>query len=112
MRLSGLTRDGSIDELVRDGVNGRTFKTSEDLADQLVVRPPSSSSHTPADEYTMAQTLLKSFPTFPSTLDLLRAGIKDSLYGVEVGEDGEARGGEPWCTWSENWDRVVGKLIP
>lgn len=31
----------SIGELVQDGVNGRTFRTAEDLADRLIVRPPS-----------------------------------------------------------------------
>jgi hypothetical protein len=28
----------SLDELVKDGKNGRVFKTADELADQLVVR--------------------------------------------------------------------------
>lgn len=37
---------------------------------------------------------------FPSTLDVLRAGIKDAKYK-----------GRKWGSWEENWDEVVGPLV-
>ncbi|GJN92554.1 hypothetical protein Rhopal_005584-T1 [Rhodotorula paludigena] len=74
-----------VGELVKDGQNGRTFKTAEDLADQLI-------------------TLLRGFPhTGPSELDRLRQGIAQARYGGEPGR--------PWGNWDENWDEVVMPLL-
>ncbi|CEQ42395.1 SPOSA6832_04199, partial [Sporobolomyces salmonicolor] len=74
-----------IGELVQDGTNGRTFSTAQDLADRLV-------------------SLLRGFPdAVPSDLDVLGAGIKRTKYG---GDRDQA-----WCSWEENWDRVVAPLV-
>ncbi|KAM0756220.1 hypothetical protein T439DRAFT_331111 [Meredithblackwellia eburnea MCA 4105] len=70
-----------ISELVHDGVNGTVFKTAEDLANQLI-------------------TLLRPFPTFPSTLDLMRAQIRDSRVVHKT-----------FLTWEENWNEVVAPLV-
>ncbi|GEM10494.1 beta-1,4-mannosyltransferase, glycosyltransferase family 33 protein [Rhodotorula toruloides] len=75
-----------LGELIKDGKNGRTFETAEDLADELI-------------------TLLLGFPMpFPSDIDILRVGIKDCKYG----------GGEPgqeWESWEAHWDRIVAPLM-
>ncbi|GAA6061018.1 hypothetical protein JCM10212_001074 [Sporobolomyces blumeae] len=57
-----------IGELVQDGKNGRTFRTVEQLHDQII-------------------DVLQGFPfsdpsQFPSKLDVLRAGIRDARYGT------------------------------
>ncbi|GMK58428.1 hypothetical protein CspeluHIS016_0504600 [Cutaneotrichosporon spelunceum] len=77
-----------IDELVKDGINGRIFNTSTELADQLV-------------------ETLAGFPHAPK-LEALdhyfsqRAGASTPMRrvtrpGVE----------EEWSTWDENWDAVM-----
>ncbi|GAA5840090.1 hypothetical protein JCM11251_000601 [Rhodosporidiobolus azoricus] len=75
-----------LNELVKDGKNGRIFRTAEDLADQLI-------------------DLLCNFPRpFPSPIDTLRAGIEQVSYGG-------SENGEKWGSWEENWDRVVRPLL-
>ncbi|TNY22884.1 mannosyltransferase [Rhodotorula diobovata] len=99
-----------IGELVQDGVNGRTFRTAEDLADRLI-------------------TLLQAHPQpFPSDLDVLRAGIPEATYGGRggggggaerqgqglgegEGEGGGARETARWGSWEDSWDRVVRPLL-
>ncbi|GAA6057297.1 hypothetical protein JCM3770_001705 [Rhodotorula araucariae] len=75
-----------VSELVQDGVNGRTFRTAEDLADGLI-------------------TLLRA----PAALDALRAGITTASYGGETGKEGDS--GQPWGTWEANWDARVLPLV-
>ncbi|ORY42979.1 glycosyl transferases group 1-domain-containing protein [Leucosporidium creatinivorum] len=70
-----------VGELVQDGINGRTFRSAQDLADQLV-------------------TLLRPFPSNPEELLKLRRGILEAEYG-----------GEKWSTWDENWEKVVAPLL-
>lgn len=70
-----------INELVRDGVNGRVFKTASELSDQLI-------------------TLLDTFPVFPSRLDLMRAEIRDDRVVRKT-----------FLTWEENWEAVVLPLV-
>ncbi|GAA6003473.1 chitobiosyldiphosphodolichol beta-1,4 mannosyltransferase [Rhodotorula paludigena] len=74
-----------VGELVKDGQNGRTFNTAEDLADQLI-------------------TLLRGFPhTGASELDRLRQGIAQARYRGEPGR--------LWGNWDETWDEVVMPLL-
>ncbi|KDE04023.1 hypothetical protein MVLG_05524 [Microbotryum lychnidis-dioicae p1A1 Lamole] len=70
-----------IDELVMDRKNGRVFDDALGLAD-LLVELFKDPQRTEIERY--------------------RKGIKDMRYGDE---------GEEWCTWQENWDRVVGPLV-
>ncbi|GAA5986026.1 hypothetical protein JCM10908_006375 [Rhodotorula pacifica] len=75
-----------IGELVKDGQNGRTFKSADDLV-------------------TLLTRLLAGFPNNDTTeLDSLRTGIKTAGYGSAVNE-------EAWGNWDENWDRVVLPLL-
>lgn len=99
--LANLSPPRSVAELVQDGVNGRTFRSAQDLADQLVVRADSSrdSFSRPADLSRM-QTLLRAFPDRSTELHRLREGILRAKYG-----------GDEWCTWDENWEKVVVPLL-
>ncbi|KAG0655115.1 mannosyltransferase [Rhodotorula mucilaginosa] len=75
-----------IGELVKDGQNGRTFKTAKEL-------------------FALLSVLLAGFPNNETPeLDSLRNGIKTARYGG-AGVD------EAWGSWDENWDRVVLPLL-
>ncbi|SCV71394.1 BQ2448_2982 [Microbotryum intermedium] len=70
-----------IDELVVHKKNGREFRDALGLADLLV-------------------ELLKDPQR--EEMERYRKGIKEVRYGDEA---------EEWCTWQENWNRVVGPLV-
>ncbi|BGP42115.1 mannosyltransferase [Rhodotorula kratochvilovae] len=77
-----------VGELVQDGINGRAFRSAEDLADKLI-------------------TLLRLHPApAPSALDKLRAGITEARYGGE-GEGESAT----WGSWEASWDAKVLPLL-
>ncbi|WVQ99828.1 hypothetical protein IAU59_006971 [Kwoniella sp. CBS 9459] len=73
---------GCIDELVKDGKNGRIFQNGEELGQQLI-------------------EVLSSFPE-ASQLDSLRSYLDSSRK-----KDGETDSNLDWTTWDENWDKVV-----
>ncbi|GAA5934998.1 hypothetical protein JCM3775_004672 [Rhodotorula graminis] len=93
-----------VGELVQDGINGRTIRDADDLADRLI-------------------TLLQAHPQpFPSDLDVLRAGIAEAHYGAPVARrdegmhvDGEGEDERAalarWGSWEESWDRIVKPLL-
>lgn len=94
-----------LGELVKDGKNGRTFKTAEDLADELIVRRSRSLRSNNSLNLAFAQTLLLGFPMpFPSDIDILRVGIKDCKYGGD-------EPGQDWESWDAHWDRIVAPLM-
>ncbi|OWZ63104.1 hypothetical protein AYX15_04865 [Cryptococcus neoformans] len=77
-----------IDELVKDGENGKVFGTGEELGEQMI-------------------DILSSFPS-SEKLDNLKAYFdrmhtprrKATLSAADVGED-------EWSNWDDNWDNVV-----
>ncbi|GLB36587.1 putative glycosyl transferases group 1 [Lyophyllum shimeji] len=88
-----------LDELVKDGVNGRVFKNSAQLAEQI-------------------EDLLTGFPDDASRLEDLRASLartsQPSLTPphvhpphIHTPDDKQWR----WGTWEENWARTVRPLI-
>lgn len=78
----------SISELVKDGQNGYTFETAEELVQRL-------------------RELLRGFRGFPSQIDLLRAGIASTKYGVGEGT-GQTMG---WETWEAEWERLISPIV-
>ncbi|KAH8920324.1 glycosyltransferase family 33 protein [Atractiella rhizophila] len=78
-------RFSSIDELVLEGKNGHLFSTPPELASLL-------------------SKLLSDYPSFPSELDVLRAGIKEGMYGVGDGQ-------RKWRMWEEEWDETIGRTL-
>ncbi|GAA5926303.1 chitobiosyldiphosphodolichol beta-1,4 mannosyltransferase [Sporobolomyces koalae] len=91
----------SIGELVQHGVNGRTFKTDSQLAQELI-------------------ELLQGFPTTQSLskLDLLRTGIKTAQYPVPSSSpttsssknksfDPDTDSDQGWTDWQRHWQRLV-----
>ncbi|KAI0344280.1 mannosyltransferase [Trametopsis cervina] len=78
-----------LDELVKDGLNGLVFKNADQLAAQI-------------------ESLLTDFPN-ASTLSALRSSLVKSL---PVASDKSPAGEEwDWCTWAQNWDRVMKPLL-
>lgn len=71
-----------LDELVRDGENGRVFGDAEELAAQL-------------------EDTLEGFPRAPR-LEALKAFFDPSKR--KSAKDGD---GEEWSNWDENWDTVM-----
>lgn len=98
----------SIGELVKDGQNGRTFKTAKELFALLSVShliPSETTASSRAYRCAYGQVLLAGFPNNETTeLDSLRNGIKTARYGGAGVE-------EAWGSWDENWDRVVLPLL-
>ncbi|GAA5996385.1 hypothetical protein JCM5350_005121 [Sporobolomyces pararoseus] len=85
----------SIGELVKDGVNGRTFKTAKELSKQLI-------------------DLLSGFPSEQSCskLEELRKGIKLAKYGrLDSVALKKVDDGEQWANWEQHWDRLLLPLL-
>ncbi|POY71615.1 hypothetical protein BMF94_5308 [Rhodotorula taiwanensis] len=75
-----------IGELVKDGKNGRTFKTADEL-------------------FILLTNLLHDFPNGDADeLAKLSEGIETARYGGEGAEDA-------WGSWDANWDRVILPLV-
>ncbi|KAI0089774.1 glycosyltransferase family 33 protein [Irpex rosettiformis] len=83
-----------LDELVKDGVNGLVFNNADQLAAQL-------------------ESLLTNFPSSP-TLSSLRASLQQDKH-ADAARQGRGDGGQDgeweWCTWSQNWDRVMKPIL-
>lgn len=80
----------SAGELVKQDKNGYLFDTAQELADEL-------------------KELLRDFREFPSRLDLLRAGITSTKYGVEATGPFERPLG--WETWEDEWERLISPIV-
>ncbi|OBZ79967.1 Chitobiosyldiphosphodolichol beta-mannosyltransferase, partial [Grifola frondosa] len=78
----------SLDELVKDGLNGLIFKDAAQLAEHL-------------------QTLLTAFPAAPA-LAALRSSLQHPVQPSSP-IPGEAQW--EWGTWAENWDRIMRPLV-
>lgn len=91
---------GCLDELVKDGINGRVFHTSAELAEQLIVR---QEQHSSADH----QETLDGFPHAPK-LEILDEYFKRAS-GASTPMRKVTRAGveEAWSTWDQNWDAVM-----
>ncbi|KAG6334232.1 hypothetical protein ID866_4862 [Astraeus odoratus] len=78
-----------LPELVKDGLNGLIFKDSKQLAEQM-------------------EALLRSFPK-ATRLEALRSSLQEATRShhpcLRRRDDWE------WCTWSDNWNRVVKPLV-
>jgi len=108
----------SLRELVRPGWNGLVFKSSEELAGQLIVcffYPPTM--HVLSQRCSL-QSLLQGFPHSPTLETLKSAFIKllDSpsppsahsfSLSVDVGQDV----GGKWASWSDNWNEYIRPIV-
>ena len=94
----------SLSELVKDRQNGYTFKTADELARQL-------------------SDLLRGFPSAPGLSELRESYnqcMSSSNHTHPSHEHRSIRGTkgpgrveeeETWCSWAENWNRVVKPLV-
>ncbi|KIL70603.1 glycosyltransferase family 33 protein [Amanita muscaria Koide BX008] len=86
-----------IGELVRNGINGLTFKNAAQLAEQL-------------------ETLLLSFPDSAPLQDL-RSHLSSSHAKSRASKDERSDAGKSvdaqweWTSWDENWNRVMKPLV-
>jgi len=82
-----------LHELVNDGENGRIFKTAPQLATQL-------------------ETLLAGFPNSPSLRKLASSLERaPATPNPHVSTNHGSQEPQMWCTWEENWGRVMRPLI-
>ncbi|KAI0808981.1 beta-1,4-mannosyltransferase [Irpex lacteus] len=97
-----------LDELVKDGVNGLVFNNAEQLASQL-------------------EALLTDFPSSPALSSLRESLQRDKHTEPGVGsprsprsraslssprsENGGESGEWEWCTWAQNWDRIMRPVL-
>lgn len=77
-----------LSELVKDGKNGYTFTSGDQLSDQLI-------------------TLLGEFPN-SKNLQALRSSFETNM-SQKNQKHGSAE--EGWCSWAENWNQVLKPLI-
>ncbi|KAH8120699.1 beta-1,4-mannosyltransferase [Phellopilus nigrolimitatus] len=86
-----------LPELVKDGQNGLVFHSTDELAEQLA-------------------RLLRGFPHAPA-LDALRKSFARSMARSAEhhhhlhGPSGAEGARWQWCSWAENWDRVLKPLV-
>ncbi|KAG8925902.1 mannosyltransferase [Tulasnella sp. 408] len=76
-----------LDELVRDGQNGRVFTSADQLANQLM-------------------ELLSGFPAEATKLDQLR-----SHFDAPDGRRNSPSPRHQWLSWEENWNAVIKPLL-
>lgn len=96
----------SLDELVKDSVNGLVFHDAQQLATQLEVRLSSLPIRTVSSPRA-PQSLLRGFPSAPA-LAALRASFDRAapLASASAGtSDWE------WGTWAENWNHTMRPLL-
>lgn len=79
-----------LPELVKDGRNGMVFKGSRELADQM-------------------EALLKSFPN-STRLEKLRSSLEGAGQLPDTHSNSNGVGWE-WCSWADNWNRIVKPLV-
>ncbi|KAF4572429.1 mannosyltransferase [Pleurotus pulmonarius] len=85
-----------LHELVKEGINGVTFQTAEQLADRF-------------------EELLSSFPNAPA-LSALRSSLHESSHPPPGTPPPPRRKGKEdvhweWGTWDDNWNKVVRPII-
>ncbi|WWC90894.1 uncharacterized protein L201_005831 [Kwoniella dendrophila CBS 6074] len=76
-----------IDELVKDGKNGKVFESGKELGEQLI-------------------RVLKGFPK-SSKLDSLKKYFDRTSTVEKSSSPSGERAGNDWSTWDENWDKVI-----
>jgi len=76
-----------LGELVKDGVNGRSFSTSEELALHF-------------------ESILKGFPNAPVLTELQK-----SLQSSTSRSSADPESGWEWGSWDENWNKLVRPLV-
>lgn len=87
----------SLDELVKDGVNGLIFKDAEQLAGQFA-------------------SLLRDFPSAPA-LTVLRDSLVSSSRASDEhlmsrADEGDGEGvAWAWNSWEDNWNKVMKPLV-
>ena len=110
----------SLQELVRPGWNGLIFKTSEELAGQLIVCPQpliisSGSSHSCS-----LQSLLRGFPRSPTLETLKSTFVKpqdlpspSSAHSFNSSTDAGQDAGSKWewTSWSDNWNESIRPIV-
>lgn len=90
-----------LDELVKDGTNGLVFHNAEQLAAQL--ESLLSSHPNSAQLETLRVSLQHSTPMSPST--------HTSSAFAEGPQEEEDEESWRWCTWAQNWDRIMRPLL-
>ncbi|KAF9569794.1 mannosyltransferase [Agrocybe pediades] len=88
-----------LPELVKDGKNGLIFNSSQELASQLETVFLSFPNSSYLASLTQALSNREQQPSTPNTAHMPAV--------ARAAEDVE----EPWCTWEENWGRIVRPLI-
>jgi len=76
-----------LGELVKHGINGRSFQTSEELVSHF-------------------EAILEGFPNAP-----ILSGLQKTLHLSTSKAPNSHNTGWEWGTWDENWDNLVRPLI-
>ena len=97
----------SLDELVKDGVNGLVFHDAEQLAAQLEASCLVPS--TTLVSHGCFQSLPRGFPS-PPALSALRAAFQQRA-SEAPGSRARAAHQWEWGTWTENWDHTMRPLL-
>jgi beta-1,4-mannosyltransferase len=101
----------SLHELVNDGENGRIFKTAPQLATQLEVHLIFFCIILNSHDF-VVKTLLAGFPNSPSLRKLASSLERaPATPNPHVSTNHGSQEPQMWCTWEENWGRVMRPLI-
>ena len=102
----------SLHELVNDGGNGRVFETAPQLATQLEVHLIFFCDILNSHDDSIVKTLLAGFPDSPSLRKLASSLERaPATPNPHVSTNHGSQESQMWCTWEENWGRVMRPLI-